>query len=254
MKAIKHIKLEQEVKERRSKKTCKHNVQEENCVWRDAIDKKSQGKWFRQVINRARMFSPSSWVKSIREFKQQVLESRKKEKLKIEISQSKLIEGYDNPDNQMNSDPNQLELMLNIHNNLMMKTTKLVEKVKKFKYGGFFSPRRLRNRIKIGNFSQLLCSPEVNLRRWLSPNERMIIINKKTDSLLVNRANKHITNKIWKADITYNSDTFNSDFIVNHIKNNETLMKNLSPDKFQKNKKQRSFSNRRWLQENWSKN
>ena len=37
------------------------------------------------------------------------------------------------------------------------------------RYGGFFSPRKLRNRINFGNFSQIACSPDVTMTRALSP-------------------------------------------------------------------------------------
>ena len=66
--------------------------------------------------------------------------------------------------------------MKKIHSKLIDKTSKLVNSAKKSQFLGFFSPRRLRNRVKQGNFSLIAWSPVIN-RRGFSPNIKFHDLN-----------------------------------------------------------------------------
>ena len=59
--------------------------------------------------------------------------------------------------------------MAQIHDKIIIKTSKLVQDVKNSKFTGFFSPRRLRNRIRRGDLSRIAWSPQVFDRNWFSP-------------------------------------------------------------------------------------
>ena len=107
-----------------------------------------------QVLSRARMFSPSSCVKNIRDFKQKVLESRKSN-IEINSSDNSTDEDSNNPKDGFASSMKYFREMAILHQNLIFKTSKLIEGVKRGQFEGFFSPRRLRNRIKLGNLSQI---------------------------------------------------------------------------------------------------
>ena len=63
----------------------------------------------------------------------------------------------------------QVDLMQQVHKKLIFKISNAVDNVKKSRLGGFFSPRRLKNRIKLGNFERIVWSPVVARRQELSP-------------------------------------------------------------------------------------
>ena len=120
-------------------------------------------------ISRARMFSPSSWVSDVREFWNQVIESRKKKGIKV-LQEKETSDRYSIQMNDWREiDQQQFETVKKIHSNLIDKTSSLVERAKQSRFLGFFSPRRLRNRIKLGNFSQILWSKIITKRKALSP-------------------------------------------------------------------------------------
>ena len=204
--------------------------------WNKPNNGEESNQNFKQVINRTRMFSPSSWVRNIREFKQQILENRKAESFKVQ--KSKCIEPQsDKVESHVNVDPMQLEIMLNIHKNLILRTSKLIDKVKKSQYGGFFSPRRLRNRIKLGNFSQLPWSPEVIKRRALSPWNKIISLSEQNSTL--HQDGRKIVNhkKINSSEALdlQKQIALRSDSILNRIRNSDKVRRlRLIGEKYQK--------------------
>ena len=184
------FKLEWKTRIRINDDVCKHNLQLDDWgYWSKFLDGVDSNQSFKQVLSRARMFSPSSWVKNIREFRQNVLESRRTEKIKISMTRWQERNKDSKIDTQYRADPKQLEIMLNIHRHLILKTSKLVEKAKRSQFGGFFSPRILRKRIKLGNFSQLPWGLEVIKRRALSPWERITFLDQ-TNSLILKDRNE----------------------------------------------------------------
>lgn len=76
--------------------------------------------------------------------------------------------------------------MMNIHIGLIEKTSKLVEIAKKSRFGGFFSPRKLINRINLGNFSEIACARDRNNRRALSPCVNTIPLIQQRNTILPN--------------------------------------------------------------------
>ena len=78
-------------------------------------------------ISRARMFSPSSWVSDVREFWNQVIESRKKNGIKV-LQEN---EGSDSHSMKINGwigiDQQQFETLKKIHSNLIDKASSLVK-------------------------------------------------------------------------------------------------------------------------------
>ena len=93
-----------------------------------------------------------------------------------------------------------------IYKNLFDKTSMLVERTKQSRFLGFFSPRRLRKRIKLGNFSQIPWNFIVSQRRAFSPNFKLS--NLIHESKTVN----HESNTNWEKNTfmnTCNPKSFN---------------------------------------------
>ena len=156
---------------------------------------------WRQITSRARMFSPSTLVKNVGEFKQMVIESRKLQNKPTYNHRNEEV-SRDNV-NCQDIDSNRYETMKLIHSNLIHKASKLIENAKKSRFEGFFSPRMLRGRIQRGNLSHIPWSPIVNKRRTFSPFNRIEVLDWKTpDKVLhitrnatskINQANNEIT-------------------------------------------------------------
>ena len=222
------FKLEWETRLRISDDVWKHNLQlDEWGYWSKSLNGINSNQSFKQALSRARMFSPSSWVKNIREFQQNVLESRRTESIKISMTRCQERNKDSKIDTQYRADPKQLEIILNIHRHLILKTSKLVEKAKRSQFGGFFYPRILRKRIKLGNLSQLPWGLQVIKRRAFSPWEKLAVLNRQSNFINKDEAKKNqfITqNSISNKDTT-NRVALKYDFILNSIKNNDKAKK-----------------------------
>ena len=213
---------------------CRHGKVQNLCIfWKKFWIENDSDKHFREVLSRARMFSPSSCIKNIKEFKNNILESRKAESLKISTNRSNGNQNKDRIDYKTHDkikvnfsfDSNEIEVMQDIHNHLISRTSKLVEKVKKSRYGGFFSPHGLRNRIMLGNFSQLPWSPEVIKRRALSPREKLMNFHKVKTPICQNERkieSKNILNSTRDVETT-NRNSFRFESIRNQLLNNSKI-------------------------------
>ena len=204
---------------------CRHGMKPDSCdFWNRFWSGNDSDQSFREVLSRARMFSPSSCINNIREFKQNILENKIVESSKVSKGRCKKYQKENRIEDSTVIDPKEFERMLNIHKHLIMKTSKLVDKAKRSQYGGFFSPRRLRNRIKLGNFSQLIWSPEVVKRKALSPWEKVVNLNKLENKYyqnenMINNVFDNSTANNW----TSNRRNFRSDSIMNKTINNQRI-------------------------------
>ena len=72
-------------------------------------------------------------------------------------------------------DPYELKAMKDIHLNLIVKVNSLVSECKNARYGGFFSPRKLKKRLIVGKLSNIPISPKVVKYEPLSP---LLVITK----------------------------------------------------------------------------
>ena len=140
----------------------KSNVKSSDCeYWSRNYEKLDPERNFIKPVRRSRMFSPSSWVTNVREFWKQVLQKRKDDNFTVSNEENFKAKSNKEIKDWWMIDPEQFDMMKKIHNDLIDKTSKLVECAKKSRFLGFFSPRRLRNRIRIGNFSQIAWSPAI---------------------------------------------------------------------------------------------
>ena len=129
------------------------------------------------------MFSPSSWVKNVREFVKQVEEYRQEEaKKNIGDCDGKVRKENKNKFRLL-LNKEELDNMTIIHRDLIKKTSRLVDTAKKSRFRGFFSPRKLRNRINFGHFSQIACSPDIISARVRSPGNKVHLKNRRPISL-----------------------------------------------------------------------
>ena len=167
------------------------------------------------------MFSPSNCIKNIREVRKQAAKNQNKYN---EVAHKKLSvsELSDNMSDAAILDPEQLQIMMKVHQKLINRASKLVEKAKKSQFGGFFSPRRLRNRIKIGNFSQLPGSPIVVRQQQFSPWNNAARSNKINGRIMAKFESKNTTSASSpSANMTWDRVYFKSDEILNTIKSGE---------------------------------
>ena len=122
-----------------------------------------------RLMSRARMFSPSSWVTNVGEFRKQVMLSRNDKISKPsgyeDTKESEIKEIANKVDDPLHC----LDTMKKIYIGLFNKTSKLVKITKQSRFLGFFSTRRLRNKIKSGNLSQIPWSEIRIKRRVFSP-------------------------------------------------------------------------------------
>ena len=63
---------------------------------------------------------------------------------------------------------------------IVFRVSRLVKKAIKSRFEGFFSPRILRKRIKLGNFAQIPWSPHIIKRRALSPLAKDISLSRES--------------------------------------------------------------------------
>ena len=126
------------------------------CIQSDIFAPNNKAK---QIIRKNRMFSPSNWIKNIKIFKNEILVKRNQVYDKYEHKWEDNEAHNNKKDSLCSFNPQQLALMAQIHDKIIIKTSKLVQDVKNSKFAGFFSPRRLRNRIRRGDLSRIAWSP-----------------------------------------------------------------------------------------------
>ena len=196
---------------------------------------------FLQTSIRARMFSPSSWVKNVREFVKQVEEYRQEEaKKNIGDCDGKVRKENKNKFRLL-LNKEELDNMTIIHRDLIEKTSRLVDTAKKSRFRGFFSPRKLRNRINFGHFSQIACSPDIITARAWSPwnmapqtNRIPIAFSPIEYNAAQNSAKLH--KPTWNIAV-------NSDIVLSNIKHKCKLKKLKSVlEKYQNMKNKKGFT------------
>ena len=181
---------------------CKHNRKNSNLeYWPRNYEKICIENSFAQPIRRSRMFSPSDWVTNVKEFCQQVLKNRKERNFKFSNEENFKAKSNKEIKDWWMMNQEQFDMMKKIHSDLIDKTSKLVDHAKKSQFLGFFSPRRLRNRIKIGNFSQIAWSPAIVKRRAFSPSIRYPKLNNKSGTIDYDDK-KQRNNSFYDAQLT----------------------------------------------------
>ena len=96
--------------------------------------------------------------------------------------------------------------MKQVHKKLIFKISNAVDNVKKSRLGGFFSPRRLKKRIKLGNFERIIWSPVVARRQELSPCNRNYESTQLKPNLVFRIMNKNIATPDYKKKNKYNAN------------------------------------------------
>ena len=164
------FKLECENERKIKMREWEHGMTFGDCkYWYLFKDWNSFNQNFSPVLSRARMFSPSSWVKNVKEFSQRVIDCRLTENSHISNTLSQKIKRDNKFETKNYRDSKQYEQLMKVHICLTIKYFKLVTKAKKSQYRGLFSPQRLRKRIKLGNFSQILEKHCIAKHRAISP-------------------------------------------------------------------------------------
>ena len=195
---------------------------------------------FLQTSMRARMFSPSSWVKNVREFVKQVEEFRQEEaKRNIGDCDGK-VRKENNYKFRLLLNQEEWDNMTIIHRNLIEKTNRLVNTAKKSRFRGFFSPRKLRNRINFGHFSQIACSPDIITARAKSP-WNMVPLTKRRSRAFSPIDFNAAQNSAKVQKPTWNI-AVNSDIVLSNIKHKCNLNKLKSVLKNYQNMK-----NKKWF-------
>ena len=161
-----------------------------------------------QIASRARMFSPSTLVKNVGEFKQMVIESRKLQNKPTYNHRNE--EGSRDYENCQVVCRDKYETMKLIHSNLIYKASKLIENAKNSRFEGFYSPQMLRRRIRRGNLSYIPWSPIVIKRRTFSPCWRTEVLDWKTPD-----NNTHMTPNMTSKINKTNNEITNLDSICN---------------------------------------
>ena len=143
-------------------------------------------------ICRARYFSPSSWINNVSEFKNHVDAFRNK--LNRDCKEIEDIAQHIDLNSNWTWIPEkeQVDLMKQIHQNLIFKISNAIDNVKKSRLGGFFSPRKLKNRIKLGKFERIVWSPVVARRHEMSPSNRNLESYKLNPNLVFRIISKNI--------------------------------------------------------------
>ena len=181
---------------RRKSQKCKHSLDKLRCSTCSRLqDSFESDNSKRTVINRVRIFSPSKWKRNVKGTKRQA--DYKQLNIDNNAKWTEEIQQIKNFDSSVPLNEDEWNKMINIHLNLISKTSRLVEVVKMSRFGGFFSPRKLINRINLGNFSLIAWSPLINKRRALSPWSRLTPLNelKQADIISWPRSS-------WKAKIS----------------------------------------------------
>ena len=151
------------------KDLCKHKILFTNCrFWNRLSDIFASNNKAKEIIGRNKMFSPSNWVKNVKIFKNETLAIRNQADDKFGQEWEANVT-LSNEDLLFSFSPQQLVLMAQIHDKIIIKTSKLMQNVKNSKFAGFFSPRRLRNRIRRGDLNRIAWSPQAFDRNWFSP-------------------------------------------------------------------------------------
>ena len=119
-----------------------------------------------QRIHKMRMLSPENKNRNIKIYGKSVTNGRhiRKGNTFVEKESKKLDEN-----SLISVDPDELKAMKDIHLILISKVNSLVSDCKNARYGGFFSPRKLKKRLIVGKLSNIPISPKVVKCEPLSP-------------------------------------------------------------------------------------
>ena len=151
------------------KDLCKHKMLftdcKFGCIQSDIFALNNKAK---EIIRKKRIFSPSNWIKNIKISKIEILPKRNQVYDKYEHKWEDNVTHNNKKDSLLSFSPQQLVLMVQIHDQIITKTSKLVQDAKNSKFAGFFSPRRLRNRIRRGDLNRIALNPQAIERNWFS--------------------------------------------------------------------------------------
>ena len=174
----------------------------------------------KKIVRKQRTFSPIYWIRNIKLFNDENIKKRKgiDDKSKLDWQNTQTLNK--NEDLVLNFDPQQLLMMTKIHDQIITKTSYLVRNAKNSKFAGFFSPIRLRNRIKRGDFNRIAWSPQIFDRSGIKTWNQTSIRDKNLKYLNSENSSED-PNKFWSfnnQDKASERGIFNIDSVDKSIK------------------------------------
>ena len=118
----------------------------------------------------------------------------------------------------------QCEDITRIYQHLLVKTKKLVEKTKKSRFKGFFSPRKLRNKINWGKFSNNIWSFKDINTRTLSPSN--MIVPSSNENTFTTPIYRNMQKETLNINKILNRTNLRLDSLLNTLKGSRNLKKN----------------------------
>ena len=215
------------------KDLCRHKIFQTVCrIWNRFSNVSSPNR-NEKIVRKQRMFSPTFWIKNIKLFNDKRIKNRKviDEKIDFEWQNSKTFNKND--DSLLNITSEHAALMTKLHLHLIARASKLVQNAKNSKFAGFFSPIRLRNRIKRGDFNRIAWSPQAFDRNRINDWEQISMWYKKLN---------HLNNENSSEDLN-NCCSFNSKNKApeRNILNIDSVTKSIKV-KFNRNNRVKSIS------------
>ena len=215
------------------KDLCRHKIFQTVCrIWHRFNDVSSPNR-NEKIVRKQRMFSPTYWIKNIKHFNDNRIKNRKVIDDKSDFDRQNTKTLNKDEDSLLNIVPEQVALMTKLHHQLIARASKLVQNAKNSKFAGFFSPIRLRNRIKRGDFNRIAWSPLVFDRNWINNWEQISMRYKKLNHLNNENSSEDLNNccSFSNKDKVSEREIFNINSLSKSIKskfNRKNRLKSIS--------------------------